>query len=344
MRGPDIMSDRFAAEILKPESWPEWDAFIDAIDQGTVFHRTDWLTALASDLSLLVVRNKSGLIVGGLPLVRRPIGWHVTYRLPQFCPYAGVVLDAPAPAKLANQYGEQKEKAVAILRAMPPAAMVRFSLHWSNHDAQPYQWHGYKVTVSHTYIIEADRTLEEFRQGVDSEQRNRVFKAQKEGLSVWTTEDIDQYLPMNRMTFERQGLAPPMNDDRYRRLWADAGRRHGTIDLAGKPPDPQAGGVVVHDRRCSYLLFSGGDPAQRNASAGSLILWQAIQDALSKGRSFDFEGSTLPGVERFYRAWGGRLCSVFHAERISSLPIALLRGWQDFRTNRSAFLRFHNFK
>ncbi len=299
------MADRFSTQLLDPRSSPEWDEFIDRADQGTVFHSTSWLTAWAAEVSILVIRDRDGAIAGGLPLVRRPIGWYLAYRLPPLCPYAGIVLGPPLSAKLVTQHAEQKDKALALLDGIPEAAMVRFPLHHSNRDTQPYQWRNYKVTVSSTYVIDAGAQIHEVRGAIDAKQRNIVRKAEEHGLSVWTTDDIDQFLPLNRMTFERQGLAPRLTDDRYRQLWSRAARAKGTIYLSGKFPNAHAGAVVVHDRRCSYLLMSGGDPATRSLGGGSLILWRAIGDALAQGRSFDFEGSSLPGVEQFYRSWGG---------------------------------------
>jgi hypothetical protein len=63
---------------------------------------------------------------------------------------------------------------------------------------------------------------------------------------------------------------------------------------------------VVRDRRTAYYLMGGGDPQLRTSGAGSLLLWEAIRQTRTAVSVFDFEGSMLRPVERFFRAFGGR--------------------------------------
>jgi hypothetical protein len=54
-------------------------------------------------------------------------------------------------------------------------------------------------------------------------------------------------------------------------------------------------------------LLSGGDPELRNSGANAFLLWRLIHFAREHAKSFDFEGSNLQPVERFFHAFGGRL-------------------------------------
>jgi len=51
-------------------------------------------------------------------------------------------------------------------------------------------------------------------------------------------------------------------------------------------------------------MAGGGNPSLRNSGAHSLILWEAIRYVADYAETFDFEGSMLPGVERFFREFG----------------------------------------
>jgi hypothetical protein len=44
----------------------------------------------------------------------------------------------------------------------------------------------------------------------------------------------------------------------------------------------------------------------------SLLLWEAIKHARTVTRTFDFEGSMIEPIERFFRAFGGTLTSYLH--------------------------------
>ena len=56
----------------------------------------------------------------------------------------------------------------------------------------------------------------------------------------------------------------------------------------------------------AYDLMGGSDPSLRTSGAMSLLMWEAIKFAGQVTRRFDFEGSMLQPVERFFRAFGGR--------------------------------------
>ena len=89
--------------------------------------------------------------------------------------------------------------------------------------------------------------------------------------------------------------------------------------------------LIVWDDRMSYALASGFDPSRADTGAGPLTRWQCIRDSLSKGRTYNFCGSTLPGVERYVRSWGGELRSVIWAERIRQPLFLMLHTWKKYK-------------
>ena len=75
-----------------------------------------------------------------------------------------------------------------------------------------------------------------------------------------------------------------------------------------------AAAYVVWGGEVAYYLVGGGDPELRCSGAGSLVMWESILRAREVAPVFDFEGSMLPPVERFFRAFGGRQTPYLHAE------------------------------
>jgi hypothetical protein len=60
-----------------------------------------------------------------------------------------------------------------------------------------------------------------------------------------------------------------------------------------------------------------------------LATWAAIGDALALGRTYDFEGSTIPGVERYYRRWAASvtpLLAVSKALTVKGAGYAWMQG------------------
>lgn len=74
--------------------------------------------------------------------------------------------------------------------------------------------------------------------------------------------------------------------------------------------------------------MGGGDPALRNSGATSLCMWEAIRFAATVTKSFDFEGSMIEPVERYFRAFGAIQTPYFS---VSKTPSRLLSSYQVLR-------------
>ncbi len=87
---------------------------------------------------------------------------------------------------------------------------------------------------------------------------------------------------------------------------------------------------VVWDRHAAYYLLGGGDPELRTSGASSLLMWEAILRAREVTDVFDFEGSMLKPVERFFRAFGGHQTPYLYVSRTGALAhgaMALRAGY-----------------
>jgi hypothetical protein len=72
--------------------------------------------------------------------------------------------------------------------------------------------------------------------------------------------------------------------------------------------------------------MSGIDPDLRNSGAMSLLVWEALRFAATVTERFDFEGSVIEPVERFFRAFGGAQKPYFRVTRFSRRMKFLMAG------------------
>jgi hypothetical protein len=89
---------------------------------------------------------------------------------------------------------------------------------------------------------------------------------------------------------------------------------------------------VVADEHAAFYLIGGGDPELRTSGASSLLMWESILRARAVTDVFDFEGSMLRPVERFFRSFGSRQTPYLrvsraraHARAALALRAGLLR-------------------
>jgi lipid II:glycine glycyltransferase (peptidoglycan interpeptide bridge formation enzyme) len=135
--------------------------------------------------------------------------------------------------------------------------------------------------------------------------RRKITGAANRRLAVRRGIPEEDFLRIHTLTFERQGIKPP-HTNCLKRLIALCRERNrgdlwGAYDEAGRL---HAGAFIVWQESSAYYLAGGADPALRDPGAQALVLWEAIQAVSAYTGRFDFEGSMLPGVERFFRDFG----------------------------------------
>jgi hypothetical protein len=126
---------------------------------------------------------------------------------------------------------------------------------------------------------------------------------------------------INELSFKRQGGPIPYSFSFFTRFYNQL-RKHNAIELlAAKDKNDQIHAVcgIVFDRKCGYLLFNGSNPNLANVEANTLLVIKAIQHAAKFTAAFDFEGSMIKPIERFYRGFGGELTEYMNIWKHNSL-------------------------
>jgi CelD/BcsL family acetyltransferase involved in cellulose biosynthesis len=87
-----------------------------------------------------------------------------------------------------------------------------------------------------------------------------------------------------------------------------------------------AASYVLYNKDTAYYLLGGYDPSNKHNGAGVMALFNAIMEAKKRGiKNFDFEGSMLPEVEKYFRAFGGELVPYFTVNKAKFLIEVLLK-------------------
>ena len=203
----------------------------------------------------------------------------------------------------------QKRLMTGLIDRLPPFAHFEQGWHHGVTNWLPFYWRGFSQTTRYTYVLPDLRDESALWANLRENIRREIRKAEgRHGLMVRAAESLAELHDLNRKTFARQGRAVPYapeiveSIDRAcesrgcRRIWI-------AEDGEGRP---HAGAYVVWDENSACYLIGGGDPELRTSGATSLCLWHAIRHAATVTRRFDFEGSMLEPVERFFRAFGAR--------------------------------------
>jgi hypothetical protein len=284
---------------------------------NTLFQQPWWLDAVAPGAWRAVEVSRDGRVVARLPYVTKKWLRLRGLIMPPLTQTLGPWL-APSEGKQTGQLTRQKELMTALIEGLPPHDFFHQSFHYSISNWLPFYWSGFEQTTRYTYVIERLDDLDLVWAEFQSNARREIRKAQKR-VAVRTDLDVERFLDINTLSFKRQGLELPYSRELVRRLDAacveqQARRMFFAEDGQGRI---HAALYVVWNEDSAYYLMSGADPDLRNSGAMSLLVWEALQFVATVTKKFDFEGSVIEPVERFFRSFGGTLKPYFRIARFS---------------------------
>lgn len=142
---------------------------------------------------------------------------------------------------------------------------------------------------------------------MSSNIRRNITKAkEKYHITVKKGISIEDFLLVQAQTFERQQVTNK-EDTKVLIKLIDTCRKRNQGDVWGGYDEQgrlHAAAFIVWQESSAWYLAGGGNPALRESGAHSLILWECIRYVSQYTNTFDFEGSMIPGVERFFREFG----------------------------------------
>lgn len=287
-----------------------------------LFSRAWWLDAAAGvgNWDVLLI-EKGGKIDAALPFVRRKRLGLTILTVPNLTPALGPWL-RPYKGKPAKTLAREKSLLTDLFDALPEHGLYQQNWNVERKNWQPLYWKGFEQSTGYTYRLEDLSDTDDIWRSMDQHTRRNITKAQKElGISVRLARTTTEFLSVADKTFERQGLKPSYSQEYVAGL-VDAAKARNAVDLlvaVHADGNVHAGAMIVYDDNTAYYLMGGGDPEFRNSGAASLVLWEAILRSKERVSAFDFEGSMMEPIERFFRGFGGALTPYLRIHKARSV-------------------------
>jgi hypothetical protein len=316
-----VWTGKTTCRLLTPTEYGEWDSLVDRSPHGTIFHNSWWLDAATGSVRILGVRNEADVLLGGLPVPQKNSAGLKLLHQPILTPYLGPIFDLSATEGICDQLHLMRACGEALARNLGEFDSFRYLAGALAPDLQGFLWAGFRVGLAYTFRFSSSQTPADITQAMTRTHLQKLTKAKRLNLQAAVSPRIEPLLDLNKMTFQRKDTTPPFDDALVTRLWQQAmQRQRADVYVASSEEGrPIAALFTVHDRRTTYQIISGFDPACSDMPGQNLVLWTAVQDALACGRDFDFEGSAIRGVETFYRRWGANAVPVWRIEKAGSL-------------------------
>lgn len=298
-----------------------------------IFSKSWWLDSVAGNNWDVVLVEKGNQIIASMPYIKKTRFGLTVLSQPQLTQTLGPWL-RPSNAKYARKLSQEKDLLQKLFSQLPKYAHFQQNWHYSRTNWLPVYWMGFEQTSRYTYRIEKLINIDDIWKGFEANIRTDIRKAaDKEGVTVRTDLSIDDFLKLNEKVFSRQGMALPYTKDLVYKIDSAAEKNKARKIFIAEDEQGQhhAAVYLIWDDDSAYYLMGGSDPELRNSGATSLCMWEAIQFASTVTKSFDFEGSMLEPVERFFRNFGAVQTPYFHISKTNSRRIKTYNFLKSFK-------------
>lgn len=232
---------------------------------------------------------------------------------PPFTPYNGFCLKINSK-NFASQQGEAKKIIACIadyFDKLSATAIIRIAFPPNITDMQPFVWNKFKVIPNYTYRISLTQSIDDIFAQMSADKRKDINRALKDGVNSSLCSDGNIVKSVVEKTYDRKSLS--VNREFLNRIFfgfSDSSNSFAIVSYLDKIPIATA--FCVYDDTTAYYLLGGYDNENKHSGAGALALWNAIQHSKEMGmKIFDFEGSMIIPVEKYFRGFGGQLTPYF---------------------------------
>lgn len=288
-----------------------------------IFSQYWWLDVVCGegywDVALV---DKGGQIVGSMPYYVKKKWLFNIITMPRLTHTMGPYVKFPKKQKLVKRLSFEKEVCNSLISQLPSVDYFKQNFDKSVLNWLPFYWNNFSQTTAYTYVID-NTSLEQFEASLEPDIRRRRKKAVEQGIQVMESEDIECFYALNKTTYERQNTPIPYDFLLVKKLYeACVDRDSVKLFFAKYNGVTIAAGFFVFDRGTVYYLMGGIESDYKHFGGMDSVLYEAIKFALGTGRKFDFEGSMVESIEKYFRGFGTEQ-KMYH--QISKTKSRLLR-------------------
>lgn len=293
-----------------------WDQLVWNSRGGTIFHKSWYLKLLGVQQVIEIYDNDK--LVAGMPVLG-DLDKGELYQSTISVPYSGIVFDQDYIGKSCNReqqamllYRQITEECIRIL--LQNFNSVHFSVCHDITDMVPYIQSGFFPEVRYTYIMSLEDSISTIIQTRFSSSRRKCLKtARNKGVHVIVEDQADgnfdckkAYFWVNSSDMIKKG----------KKIICEAmSQGCGKCLIALDAQEKAIGGLfLIWDNNRAYTTLAYYDSSARSSGVPTMLYLEAMRyckEYLHLNR-LDFEGSVLPGVEKFYQSFGSEQTIYFN--------------------------------
>ncbi|MGY8986145.1 MAG: hypothetical protein ACKVIX_05895 [Sphingomonadales bacterium] len=297
--------------LLNQSDFPKWDTFVDSCDSGTIFHKSIWLQCWYKKIHIIVTLDINQKIIAGWSFGIAKDKWNLKWcGKTQFLPISGPLFSK----NLTINDTKHQLHFEGLLNFINKVDLINIDLHDAKLNPLLMKNLGFKSYVSQSFQISPNKK-ESWKNNISHGRKYKINRGRKlfEASNLNYTNELSPNDIYNSLAF----LAKQRGYEKYytldkERLIEGLTTCHskklmkfdGIIDEYGELIFST---VLAQDKNRNYYLSAGEKTNSSEFShARNLIMEKIIKETLEENKWFDFEGSMLSGVAKYFQSWGGQ--------------------------------------
>lgn len=208
-----------------------------------------------------------------------------------------------------------------LAKQLPKAMLKRAYLDYGNNQVLPLLKQGWRAKQFHSYRLRTDQLdAQTLWDNLAGKVRTDLRKTGPTEAEIHTDANPDLFKHLYDKLARKRKVKPFFHYPRFEALFQAAAKRGQAKCWVYYLRDyiPVAAIWMPFDHKSAYLIAAASDPENRpHYQAMTHLIWHAVQWCVDQKLIFDFEGSSLPGVEEYYRSFGPEVGSYLQVEKSS---------------------------
>ena len=307
-------------EIVRLDGKPtNWDEEIKRFDTKTLFHESCWLEHIQT------IHKQGQFEFFEIRQGEHKLGYFCAFIIKKVfikvygSPLGGTGTNYMGP--VVNHDIDQAQLIEALQKGVMRSKFAHLELANDWLDDEIMSSYGFEVHPGVTHVVDLPKDVDGAWNNLKSACRNRIRKAEKNGLEVEVVEDIslaDEYYEQFIEVYAKQNMVTPFGPERPRSLMQCLVPANRVLALRiSHDGEVVATGLFPYDESCIYFWGAASWLKHHKLCPNELLHWEVIKHAIEKGiPSYNMCG----GTSQFKSKFGGADIPYNHYSK-SSLPM-----------------------
>jgi hypothetical protein len=286
-----------------------------------IYSKSWWLDAVCGkDNWDVAIVEKGGQIWATMPYFLKKEFIFNVITMPPITQTMGPYIKYPANVKkISTKVAWDKKMMNQLIKQLPYFDVFNQNFYYDITNWLPFYWQGFNQYTRYTYIIE-EKSIEDAQRNFENDIRRRIKKANSLNISVVKSDNVDILYKLTKQTFDSKKEKTPYSYEFLKNLYEVVKENNSGHIYVAKDENENIlyANLLIYDNNYVYYILGGTNPKVKDIGAIDKVLYESIKFAIENNKKFNFVGSMIESIEKYFRSYGAKQVPYFNVYKSNS--------------------------